>query len=210
MRAWFKRPSPLAWATILTAFPIMVALQWIPQSTDASTLTTLKVESSTVTKTLSLSGSVTSLNQIAVAYSGSPTTINTVPVSIGQSVAEGQTLATLANGSTLTSPLKGTVVSINVDPGNLVPAQSSGTTSSPSSTTPTRRLFIKSLKYGIRGFVADGPHSEPHFCAKHARVVTNDSKCATTGESIITSLSAAALRGGSDPSLVVRDHSGKR
>ncbi len=46
-----------------------------------------------------------------------------------------------------------------------------------------RRLFIKSLKYGIREFVTDGLHSEPYLCAKHARVVTNDSKCATIGGS---------------------------
>ncbi|PSR22132.1 MAG: RND transporter [Sulfobacillus acidophilus] len=86
------------------------------------------VQVHTVAKYLSLSGTVASLNQVAVSYSGPSTTVSTIPVKVGQTVKSGQTLATLANGQTLTSPLKGTVVAVNLTDGDLVPGSTSTTT----------------------------------------------------------------------------------
>jgi macrolide-specific efflux system membrane fusion protein len=69
------------------------------------------------------------VNQIAVSYDGPSTTVSQIPVKVGQAVTKGATLATLANGQTLTSPLAGTVVAVNLTAGDLVPSSTASTTS---------------------------------------------------------------------------------
>ncbi|MCY0877546.1 MAG: HlyD family efflux transporter periplasmic adaptor subunit [Firmicutes bacterium] len=72
-------------------------------------------------------GQVTASGTIAPANEATieaPTSgqISQVKVSLGQTVAQGQTVATLSNGQTITSPIAGTVVNLNTSTGGYVSA----------------------------------------------------------------------------------------
>ena len=111
---------------------------------------TVKVTTGTVTRVEPLAGTVTSTSEASISYSGRPTTVSSVAVTVGQSVSSGQTLATIANGVTLTAPFAGKVVQLNLNAGNVVPSSSS--VSSNSSATTSSGQFS-----GGGGFAARGP-----------------------------------------------------
>lgn len=100
---------------------------------DASTTAHVTAGVGTVTQELALAGTVQSSNQVAVSYDGTPTSVRNIAVKVGTPVSAGTGLAKLANGQTLTSPLQGTIVSINVALGDLVPGSSSSSPASVSS-----------------------------------------------------------------------------
>lgn len=90
----------------------------------ASPSHTVKVITGTVTRVEPLAGAVTSTSESSISYSGRPTTVSSVAVTVGQSVSDGQTLATMANGVALTAPFAGKVVQLNLNAGNVVPSSS--------------------------------------------------------------------------------------
>ncbi len=102
-----------------------------PKPVEAKTIETVAVTQGTVVHTLAMAGSVVSNQSVSLQYSGSPTTVASVAVHVGQAVKSGQTLATMANGATLTAPFAGRVVASTLDAGDLVPATSSSTASTP-------------------------------------------------------------------------------
>ncbi|MCY0877543.1 MAG: efflux RND transporter periplasmic adaptor subunit [Firmicutes bacterium] len=135
----WKIIAPTGLSLVLAGALVGFLLSSSPK-TEATALAATTVQRTTVNKYVSLSGTVASVNQLAVSYDGPTTTVSSIAVKVGQSVSKGQTLATLANGQTLTSPLAGTVVAINLTAGDLVP---SSTTSSTSTTpaAPTTSSF---------------------------------------------------------------------
>ncbi|NMP24774.1 efflux RND transporter periplasmic adaptor subunit [Sulfobacillus harzensis] len=102
---------------------------------EASTTAHVTVGTETVIKDVSLAGTVQSSNQVSVSYTGTPTSVSGIPVKVGTAVASGSVLAKLANGQSLTSPLQGTVVAVNLAPGDLVPGSSSAAPASGSSSS---------------------------------------------------------------------------
>ncbi|MDA8194232.1 MAG: HlyD family efflux transporter periplasmic adaptor subunit [Thermaerobacter sp.] len=119
--AWFLAGATLA-AGAAGLFAIVP-----PRSLHAAAAPyTVRVESGTVTRIQPLAGTVASTNDVSVAYSGPQTTVAQVLVAIGQQVVSGQSLATTVNGTTLTAPVAGTVVSLSLNAGDLVPSVGSG------------------------------------------------------------------------------------
>lgn len=123
---------------VMGAATVLISTGAAPQ-TLAATVSTQKAVRSTVVQYVSLAGTVASRSQVAVSYLGQSTTVSQISVKVGQVVKKGQKLAALANGQTLTSPLQGTVVSINLTAGDLVPGSSSSSSaSSTSSISPSQ------------------------------------------------------------------------
>lgn len=114
-----------------------------PQSVEAKTVEAVTVNRGTVAHTLAMAGSVVSNQSVTLQYSGNPTTVSSVAVHVRQAVKSGQTLATMANGATITVPFAGRVVASALDAGDLVPATSSSTSTSapPSSTVSAGASF---------------------------------------------------------------------
>jgi multidrug efflux pump subunit AcrA (membrane-fusion protein) len=130
----------MAMASVLVLGAGVFSLMAISPSkaVEAKTVQAVSVTEGSVVHTLAMAGSVVSNQSVTLDYSGNPTTVSKVAVSIGQSVAAGQTLATMANGSTLTAPFAGRVVALNLQAGDLVPSTaSSSAATAPSASTTT-------------------------------------------------------------------------
>lgn len=120
-----------------------------PKTVQAASLTSATVRVGTITKQIALKGSVVSLQQVAVSYSGATTSVAKVNVSTGNAVTSGTVLATMANGSTLVSPLSGTVVAIDLNAGDLVPSSSSTTTSTAPNTSSNTNTSSGGFGHGF-------------------------------------------------------------
>jgi len=121
-----------------------------PQSVEAKTVEAVTVNRGTVVHTLAMAGSVVSNQSVTLQYSGNSTTVSSVAVQVGQAVKSGQTLATMANGATITAPFAGRVVASTLDAGDLVPATSSSTSALPSAPVSSGGSF--SGHFGRAGF----------------------------------------------------------
>jgi multidrug efflux pump subunit AcrA (membrane-fusion protein) len=116
------------WAAALAAMLVIIAVTGLAarRPADARAPAALaEATTGTVTRIEPVAGTVASRAEASVTYAGPPTTVSTVPVNTGATVGSGATLATLANGTTLTAPFAGQVVEVTLSAGAAVPAGSS-------------------------------------------------------------------------------------
>ncbi|MCY0880759.1 MAG: HlyD family efflux transporter periplasmic adaptor subunit [Firmicutes bacterium] len=131
-------------AIVLLAAASHFALHAAPSTSTAAAAASLaSAKLRQVVRRQPLAGQIVSTSEAAVAYAGQPATVSSVAVHTGENVSAGETLATLSNNAVLTAPFSGTVVSVSLNAGSVVPSNTADT----SATNPSSGM---SSAYGGR------------------------------------------------------------
>jgi multidrug efflux pump subunit AcrA (membrane-fusion protein) len=134
----------------------------------------------TVTSTVTTPGFLDDVGASTVRASA-PGQVDSVPVQLGDMVEQGQVVATLRDGATLTAPLKGQIVSVTVSPGStVVPGQSivivADLTVDPFVVTKVPPSYISTIRVGlpVRMEVEGAPASRYGYLLGTVSDITNN------------------------------------